>query len=398
MKILYITYENVYRTAILQAMVLNPMRLIAEKYNVKFTISSSIKPSENDDIYRKNKTAFLKQNIDQIEVVEFSKNLKQKQTFSRFITDIIPIVWFSIKEARKNDLIHCRSYGGAIIGMIVGFVTRTPYIFDMRGTLPEELVDLGLVKVGSLKHKLIKSTERLLIRRACVVFTVSEKFNEYIKTTFKKKNSININNPTDFSKFTVSTNPTNKVNFIYSGSMLEWHMPELTIQYFNEVQKRFPQKVYFYFCTNQKDEAEEFFVKYAIPKNSYEINTVPFHDMPLYYAKSHIAFQLTKNSFQRSVCFPVKFSEYIAAELHVIANTGIGDIEDIITTHKCGTIIKDLDNFSSNIENICKIIRQSLSEELPTYKRKELNFLDWKSEGIVKIHDAYQNIINRQLK
>ena len=55
MKILYLTYENVFGTPILQAMVLKPLSILSKKYDLKFKITSSVKSHEKDEIYFANK-------------------------------------------------------------------------------------------------------------------------------------------------------------------------------------------------------------------------------------------------------------------------------------------------------------------------------------------------------
>ena len=390
MKILYITYENVYKTAILQAMVIKPLDLMNKKYGIEFTITSSVKPFERDDIYCSNKKN-VQENTN-LNVVEFEKKLTSKQSVFTFIKDIFPMIRYAIKEANNSDIIHCRSYGAAMIGIIASKITKTPYIFDMRGTLPEETVDVGKLTNKSLKFKLLKFVESLLVRHADYVFTVSDKFNNYIQNNFEKKECININNPTDFSTYYKINRNDGKVNFIYSGSMQVWHLPELTIKYYAKIYEKFGDKVYLYFCTNEIDKAEAIFKEYNIPRTAYEINTIPFKDMPKYYAKSDVAFCFIKNSFSKSVCFPVKFSEYIASELFVLANSGIGDLEEIISKYQCGLVVEDVKNIDSNLKTIIKVVQSILDGTHINYSRNELNFLDWQSKGLGTIYDTYQKI------
>jgi len=373
-------------------MVLKPLSLLSEKYDISFTITSSVKPHEDDNIYRQNKSNFEANNFSRLKIVEFHKKLTKKYSALRFLLDLYPVIKYSIYEARNCDIIHCRSYGGAMIGAIASFVTGIPYIFDMRGTLPEEMLDLGQLTTSSIKYKILKKLERLLISKSAYVFTVSDAFNKYIKFVFNKETCININNPTDFDIFQIDHNPNGRVNFIYSGSMLPWHKPELTIQYFYEIQKLFPSKVFFYFCTNDPDRAENIFETYGVPKNSYEINTVPFNEMPLYYKKANIAFHFIENSFSKSVCFPVKLSEYIAAELFILANDGIGDVSNIIRKYNCGLVFSDMSKINENVSHISDVIKQMLSSNGRIYKRDDLEFLNWRTEGIRKIYNVYKEL------
>jgi hypothetical protein len=394
MKVLYITYENLYKTAILQAMVVKPLTLMSEKYDIDFTITSSMKSFEKDDIYISNKNN-VEQNTN-LGVVEFEKNLTPKTSVFTFIKDILPMIKYSIREAKKSDIIHCRSYGGAMIGFIASIFSGKPFIFDMRGVMPEEIVDMGRMSQKSFKYKLMKFAEKVLIKQSAYVLTVSEKFNDYIYKEFNKVNTVNINNPTDFDKYFKVNRKDNKVNFIYSGSMQIWHLPELTIEYFSKIEKKFGEKVYFYFCTNDTGKAEQIFEKFNVPKNSYTINTVPFENMPEYYAQADIAFCLIKESFSKSVCFPVKFSEYIASNLYTIGNRNIGDIDKIIETYKCGIVLEDLTMIDENIEKLSLVIDSILDDSYQNYNRDDLSFLNWKDRGIENIYNVYKKVLEEK--
>lgn len=394
MKVLYITYENLYKTAILQAMVVKPLDLMSNKYKVDFTITSSMKSFENDDIYMSNKK-YVQENTT-LSVEEFEKNLTSQQSIFTYIRDIIPMIRYSIVQAKKSDLIHCRGYGGAMIGLVASVFSGKPFIFDMRGVLPEETVDVGKISKSSLKFKLMKFVEKILINKSAYVFTVSEKFNNYIQNDFKKKNSININNPTDFSQYYKDKRDDGKINFIYSGSMQVWHLPELTIEYFSKIQKLYGEKVYLHFCTNDIGKAESIFQKFGVPSSSYEINTVPFEKMPEYYSKADIAFCLIKESFSKSVCFPVKFSEYIASNLYVIGNRNIGDIERIIEDNNCGIVLDDINDIDSNTQELSSVIDKMLDDKYINYNRNNLSFLDWNKEGIEKIYSVYTEILENK--
>ena len=64
------------------------------------------------------------------------------------------------------DLVHGRSFMGALAGCLVGMLTRVPYVFDTRALWVDEMVVLGFVRDGSWAHRLIQQIDRLLVARA----------------------------------------------------------------------------------------------------------------------------------------------------------------------------------------------------------------------------------------
>lgn len=396
MKILYITYENVYKTGILQAMVIKPLKLLSEKYDVEFIVTSTVKKDEmNDKIYKKNKEEFLRYQNNKIKIKEFYKKLKKNQSIFIFIKDIFPMIIYAIKESKKSDIIHTRSYGAGLIGLIASFFSKKPFIFDMRGTLPEETVEVGKISKKSFKYKLLKYIEKLLIKKSSYVITVSENMKKYVMSQFGKKQVINFQNPTDFNMFEAKKEvKKERINFIYSGSLQVWHLPELTIQYYKRIQEKFKNKVYFYFCVNDIEKAEGLFEKYNLPKNSYEINSVPFSKMPEFYKKADIGFSFIRESFSKSVCFPVKFSEYIASEIFVLTNENIGDLPEIIKKFNTGLCFQDVYDIDRNIEQISKKVQDMLNGNVKSYNRENLDFLDWNKNGIDNLYLLYKKIKN----
>lgn len=389
MKIIYVTYENVLRTPILQAQVISPTKKMHELYDVDFDIISAIKKDEFDEIYKQNKVnANLPLGIN---LYEFSKTLPHGQSLFNFVKDIIPMFRKTLKLAQKSDIIHCRSYGGAFIGYIVHILSGKPFIFDMRGVLPEETVYVGKITENSFKFKLLKYIERVLVKKSAYVFTVSDKFSEYISQEYEKKNILNISNPTEYDAFKIEK--TNEViKFVYSGSLMPWHCGELAIQYFQKIVERFGNKVHLYFCTNMLEESKELITKYEIPKSSITVQRLPFNEMRKLNSSSHFAFCFTEPSFITSVCCPVKFAEYIASNQFVITNEGVGDLSSIVDEYKYGVSFKDYNKIDENLSVIFEQVEKILNGEKSEDYRKNVPFMNW-NVMCRKIVDVYKEII-----
>jgi hypothetical protein len=389
MKILYITYENVYRTGILQAMVVKPLAIMHQKYGVEFTIISTIKESEDDEIYFENKN-LTSRKYPYLKIIEFKKGLGKSQSIFSFLKDILPIFLCSLRVGREVDLIHCRSYGAALIGLLVKIILRKKFIFDMRGLLPEETVELGKLNYNSFKYRLLKFIEKILIRKADYVFVVSNKFKDYIEDNFKYKHVINVNNPTDFNDYG-GIKQYDCINFIYSGSLQKWHLPEKTILYYSLLSKIYKENIHLYFCTNDIDKAKRYFEDGSIAPRYYTLQSVPFEKMPYFYAKSHIGFCFINESFSKSVCFPVKFSEYIASNIYVLANENIGDLKEIISKYDCGLVFNDLENIETNLAQIDSLVSRLIREKV-NFDRNKIDFLDWNVIGTENIYKIYEKL------
>lgn len=391
MRVMYITYEDVYATSILQAMVIVPLGLMQKKYDIDYCITSSKKKYGDPTLYQKNKT-YVCDRYPSLKIKEFSKKMDKKQSIMVFLRDIYPMILFVIKQVKKYDVMHCRSYGGAVIGLIAYTVTRKPYIFDMRGLLPEETVDIGKLKEKSWRYKLLKWTEKILVKKAGYVLTVSDRFSKYIEKEYQHPKIMNLSNPTNFANYYTGYKQQGKINFIYSGSLQKWHLPEVTLRYFKQLYQKYGEKVYLYFCTNDKKAATSMVEKMRLPEGSFEINKVAYDQMKDYYAKADIAFCLIEQTFSKSVCFPVKFSEYIAANLFVLTNRGIGDLSDIVEEYSCGYAFQKPEAIEENFDSICEVVDNLLVKNCRLYNRNDLNFLDWEANSLDMLYAIYSDL------
>ena len=117
--------------------------MLAEKYKIKITITSAIKEGEIDDIYITNKNKYISKYVD---VIEFNKSINEKQSIISFFSDIYKQYLFLVKYVNRRDIVHARGYGGAFIATLIKIRLGNDWIFDIRGTLPEETVDLGKIR------------------------------------------------------------------------------------------------------------------------------------------------------------------------------------------------------------------------------------------------------------
>ena len=61
---------------------------------------------------------------------------------------------------------HARSHVGAAIALPLRVLLGLPFLFDVRGLLPDEYADAGHWRRGGLKYRLGKAMERVFFRRA----------------------------------------------------------------------------------------------------------------------------------------------------------------------------------------------------------------------------------------
>src|SRR5262249_12031951 len=81
-----------------------------------------------------------------------------------------------LRESRRHraNAVHARSYVPAAIAWLATRLTRRPFIFDMRGFLGEEYVEGGHWSRLSLRYRVLRFVEQLLLRSAAEIVVLTE--------------------------------------------------------------------------------------------------------------------------------------------------------------------------------------------------------------------------------
>jgi len=79
----------------------------------------------------------------------------------------------------KPDIIHGHLHEGTLIGSIIGWLTRTPAIADMQGSLYRELIDHNFFKQNGIMSKTWKSIEKIILKMPRFIISSSEFTSNY---------------------------------------------------------------------------------------------------------------------------------------------------------------------------------------------------------------------------
>lgn len=88
--------------------------------------------------------------------------------------------------ARKRyDVIHAHLHEGALIGLVLGRIFRTPVVFDFQGSLTEEMIDHGFLRRESAIFGPLRRLEKWIDRTPAVVFTSSANSERILTEQFE---------------------------------------------------------------------------------------------------------------------------------------------------------------------------------------------------------------------
>lgn len=73
----------------------------------------------------------------------------------------------------RYDIIHAHLHEGALIGLVMSRLFRTPMVFDFQGSLTGEMLDHHFLRRESPAYRLFRWLETWIVRHAPVIFTSS---------------------------------------------------------------------------------------------------------------------------------------------------------------------------------------------------------------------------------
>lgn len=397
-KVLYISYDGM-TDALGQAQVIPYLKgLVKEGHEVH--------------ILSCEKTQAFKKNQDEINMLLFNSGIhwhpvmytKKPPVLSTFY-DIIQLKKKAKALERRLhfDVVHCRSYIAALIGVYLQKKYGTKFLFDIRGFWADERVDGGLWDTSKPIYKRIynyfKKKEALFFKKADGIVTLTNASKEYIETTFATKGIFKvIPCAADFSLFKPQNSKTidssrsslglkNEFVLLYLGSIGTWYMLSEMLDFFLELKKK-REDAKFVFISG--DDPALIFKKSqekGIDPVDIIIKKATRTEVPAFISIADLSIFFIKPCFSKMASSPTKHGELLACGIPVVCND-IGDLKSIVGDKGSGIIVPDFSN--SSYEKSINESLQNQNVEVLQATAKKYYSLD---EGIISYNNVYKEIL-----
>lgn len=354
-RILYITYDGL-TDPLGQSQIL-PYLIGLSKMGYKFTILSF----EKKHRYEKNRsiiTALVeKADIDWVPL----RFTSQPPLLAKFY-DVIRMKKKAFQLHRKEnfDMIHCRSYIAADVGLQMKKEFGTKFFFDMRGFWADEKKDGGAWNlthpVYKQVYKYYKRKEASYLQQADYIISLTKAG----KKEMKKWPSYNQEVPVavipccaDMEHFSL-TSPSqkkegrerlgiNQDRFIlsYLGSIGSWYMIDEMFLFFVSLKRKYPTALFLIVSHSDKNFILEKAFSYSIKPEDIYITEASREEVPVFIKASDINISFIKPVFSKLSSSPTKLGEVLSMGIPVIVNAGVGDVEEIVQETNSGIVLKE---------------------------------------------------------
>ena len=279
-----------------------------------------------------------------------------------------------LQKLNNYDIVHCRSYRAAEIGLWMKKKFGVKLIFDMRGFWADERIEGNIWKLSNPLHKQLynhyKRLEKKLLIDSDAIVSLTDNAADIIQNWKLRSHPLYITVIpccADVNHFVPSQMPEDIVDIkqqlaipqqdkviTYLGSLGSWYLLDEMMAFFAAFQRKHPETTLFFISGEKPENILNSAKKYNVPENKIVIQKASREQVPLFLSVSDYSLFFIKPSFSKSASSPVKQGEIMAMGIPAICNEGVGDTSRVINKYKSGFLINSLDpaSFPGQIDDL----------------------------------------------
>ncbi len=258
------------------------------------------------------------------------------------------------------DVVHCRSYLPAGVGLALKRRFGVSFLFDMRGLWPDERMETGswprshplyrlvYARVKRLESRLLKGADHII----CLTNAVEARLREMPGTGSTPISVIPC--CADFDHFPLISEATRAAGrqaldipadanvLAYLGSIASWYMLEEVMEFFTVYLARNPSAILLF--VTQAPEATILTAAAAqgIDPDRIRVRAASRNEVPRLMAAADVGIFFVRPIPSSASRSPVKMGEMMALGLPIVTNAGISDVQEIVEESRCGVVIRGL--------------------------------------------------------
>jgi glycosyltransferase involved in cell wall biosynthesis len=298
---------------------------------------------------------------------------------------------FELHRQEKFDVVHCRSYISALVGLEMKRRFGVKFLFDMRGFWADERIDGGMWPQSNPIYKVIykyfKGKERLFLESADAIVSLTHAGKEEMlkwPVGVKSEKVHIIPCCVDLKRFSGSDLDAGKISAVreqygkdrlvltYLGSLGTWYLLKEMLEFFKRVTVSQPDALLAVITPEPKDMVINEARRLGIASSHLFVQSAPPEDVPYYLAAADIGLYFIKPCYSKMSSSPIKLGELLAMGLPVITNAGVGDSDAILGSGQIGCLIKEFsqqeyDRAVAQIPALLKIDKSGLRQYAQTH-------------------------------
>ena len=269
-----------------------------------------------------------------------------------------------LHREHRYDIVHCRSYISAIVGLWMKKKYAVRFLFDMRGFWADERVDGGLWKRSNPLYNTIyryfKKQEKIFLEQADAIISLTHAAREELLawpvqlraeiTVIPCCVDTALFDPAQISAQQQASCrekagiPVGKTVLGYVGSLGTWYLLPEMLAFFKAWKQQNADAILFFVTTEPQEMILHAAAAQGIAAADIRIVSAARHEMPGYISLMHYGLFFLKKAFSKKASSPVKQGELMAMGVPVICNAGVGDSDRIVQDYHAGVLVHTYDD------------------------------------------------------
>lgn len=286
----------------------------------------------------------------------------------------------ALKE--RPDIVHARSYlPAAVADVLATSLPRTKLLFDCRGMLGDEYVDVGHWTKDRIEYKLLKQVERRLFHRADGVVVLTKKLAAHLRQAqvFGDKTQVQvIPCCADLERF--STREADRADAraafgiapdrlvcLYSGSLGTFYREEDMAHFFAELRRVRPDALFLALTRDDTSKLRAALAAKGVPDDAFMTRKIAPEAMGKTLLIGDIGLSFIISSFSKMGSSPTKVAEYFAAGMPAVLNGDIGDQGDLAAETDSAVVVDDFSatSMAAAVARILPLAEQPFAARAP---------------------------------
>ena len=310
------------------------------------------------------------------------------------------------------DLVHCRSYLPALVGMRMKRRHGVPFVFDMRGFWADERVDGRIWNLSNpLLHAVydyFKRKEAEFLAEADHVVSLTE---ERRKILLDWRPNAEAGPPisvipccVEFGAFPPVTSkdraaardllgiPKDARVAAYLGSFGSWYLVDEMFDFFRVQLERAPDSVFLIVSRDAAPLFEAAAAARGVPRDRLVIRSASRPEVPKLIAAADYGLFFIMPVFSKKASSPTKMGELLALELPMVTNGDVGDVRRILTESGAGTMV---DAFTDEAYRLALADLDALSPDMEQWRDAAHRWFDLDS-GVARYDAIYRSLLDTE--
>jgi glycosyltransferase involved in cell wall biosynthesis len=283
----------------------------------------------------------------------------KKPSLPATLYDIAVGTWVILGIMRRGgvSILHARNHVPALMCAMAKKVRRAQLIFDIRGFMPEEYTDAGVWPANGYLYRGLKRVERYLFKVSDAFVVLTEKARDILFPGCSETDSLGrpiavIPCCVDFDRFDAAEkisreslrqelNVAGRRVIVYVGSFGGWYMTDEMTELMALGHQQDPATFSMILTQSPAHGVLERMKQLGVNSKDVFAGKVKPEEVPRYLRAADVAISFIKPCYSKQSSSPTKIAEYLASGLPLICNSGVGDLDKIMSDKRVGVLLRE---------------------------------------------------------